>query len=131
MSKKITQGPVKQVGQRLGSGNRAANPGGADALGQFYGSHGGRGDVKNPRGATPLYGGAALNPTPLGNAVAQATQCGPGGSRNIYGKGGTQQQYGAARGPERDTGPDVPSGATGKDILGSYGKDYKGGGRGL
>ena len=56
------------------------------------------------------YKGASFNPVPQGNAVAAATVCGPGGSREVF-KTGTQQTYGSVnpgRGRIADTRNEWP-----------------------
>jgi hypothetical protein len=110
---KLTQGPIRNVGVRTSGPNRVVNPAGAAQIGAHLGNHSERGSTGgNP--ATPLYGGRALNPTPMGNQIAASTKSGPGGSRTIY-KAGYQCQYGAAvQGPSRPA----------RDILIEYGKDY-------
>jgi hypothetical protein len=42
-----------------------------------------------------VYKPPNFNPAPMGNAVAAATKCGPGGSRVNYGKSGQQGTYGS------------------------------------
>ena len=64
-----------------------------------------------------LHNDRNFQPTPFGNEVAARTTCGPGGSRTLYGKSGSQQQHGAANpgnGPAKST-----------DILSQFGPDYK------
>ena len=79
-----------------------------------------------PYKAEPLYP-ATKSQVPAGNMVAASTVKGPGGSRTIY-RTGSQARHGSTVGPQRDV-PDVPGMKPGKDILGAYGKDYRGGGR--
>jgi hypothetical protein len=121
---------VRQVGIRYGGPNRKVNPAGADQLGQHLGDHAGdtRGDTGKGNPASPLYGGMALPGAKLGNEVAKNVGAGgPGTGRTVY-KTSTQGMHGSARGPERDV-PDAPTMRPGRDILGEYGKDWKGGGR--
>ena len=112
----ITSNKRVEVGVRLGSANRAVTPAGAAQLGAHLGNHSDRGTTGgNP--ATPLYGGKALNPTPMGNAVTASTVAGPGGSRTVY-RSGYQSQTPLAR----------PM-STGRNTLAEFGPDQPGKGR--
>jgi hypothetical protein len=54
-----------------------------------------------PNPATPMYGGAmgGMGSVPLGNQVAtNVGGGGPGKGRTLYGKSGTNQQYGGVAG---------------------------------
>src|SRR6516225_3076907 len=101
---------------RTGSGSRSTNPGGVGQLGQKQGDHVTRGGSSGYRG-DPLHSGRSFQPVKFGNEVA--LNVGPGGcgtGRTIY-KTGSQGVQGA-------TNPgNAP--AKNKDILSSYGPDYR------
>jgi hypothetical protein len=88
----------KTVGYKTGRGSKGINPGGVGQLGEAQGSHttgDGGGSNTNYRGS-PWPAGKSFQPTPFGNEAAVNTVCGPGGSRNVYGKSGTQGMQGKA-----------------------------------
>jgi hypothetical protein len=73
---------------RTGDGARAVNTKFASRVGQSIGNK-----ATEKRGTIPyvredVYKPPNFNPVPQGNQVAASTQCGPGGSRNIYRSGG-------------------------------------------
>src|SRR5215469_10651804 len=90
-SKNIVHKPV-----RTGPGARAVNKAWPAQVGISRGNRV-QGGAEDGGGHTlPLsgiraepYKGPSFNPIPQGNAVAAATVCGPGGSRNVY-KSGSQ-----------------------------------------
>jgi hypothetical protein len=95
----ISSRNVRSVSQRLGDGNRKVSVGATGQLGVKVGAHAelkGKLPYRGENRGKVYSGGEALRPAPMGNAVAAATKCGPGGSRNLYGQSGSQQQYGAA-----------------------------------
>jgi hypothetical protein len=89
-SKNVTHKPV-----RTGPGARSVNVRWPASVGGSRGNRaqnaldGGGGVVL--RGVRPEpYKGPSFNPVPQGNAVAAATVCGPGGSREVF-KSGSQR----------------------------------------
>ena len=109
---------VKNVSQRLGRDAKGIHPGKTAEWGSMKGNHAtenGRtkGDPLLPKFVFPPHNSGQR----LGNEVAQSTVCGPGGSRNLYGKSGTQGQQGAAN---QGQAP-----AKNHDILRDYGPDYR------
>jgi hypothetical protein len=100
---------------RTGGGSRAVRE---PAVGQIGGSYG---DHTTNQGETgwrpgPLYGGRGMNPVPYGNAKAlDVGKGGCGTGRTLYGKAGSQGQYGSG-------GPQKPQG---RPILSEYAPDYK------
>jgi hypothetical protein len=92
-SRTVTQRPIK-----TGSAAKRVSPSAVSQMGSAMGNHATETAklLKNP--ADALYGGRppAGSGQPLGNAVAAATKCGPGGSRTLYGQSGSNQQYGSA-----------------------------------
>jgi hypothetical protein len=91
------------------------NPRGVSQIGESIGNHSTERGKKLTGGVEAVRGGAlgALGSVPLGNQVSVSTQCGPGGSRNVYGSG-SQGQTGPVAGSPK------PQGA---DILSEYGPD--------
>ena len=69
-----------------------------------------------------LYGGRGYA-TPVGPTSNMGQ--GPGANRTLYGQSGTNQTYGAVRGPEADRAPDVPAARPGRDILSQFGPERK------
>ena len=108
----------KEIGYRQGTPRRSVNPTGVHQLGAMQGSHitGDGESLKEHKVVRPLYDGAGY-PSRLGNDVALSTDCRPGGSRTLYGKSGSQMQHGSAN-------PGMAP-AKNKDILSSYGPDYR------
>ena len=108
----------RSAGYKTTSRVRGVQPGGVDQLGRMLGNHTTeQGKTRNPTGARmDLYGGPSFQKTPFGNEVAAATVCGPGGSRNLYGKSGTNQIHGNV-----NPGHSPPR----RDILSDYGPDYR------
>jgi hypothetical protein len=91
---------VSQIGSQMG--NRAMN------------------DPKTMKGGVESWAGSVIpgvGTVPLGNQVAATTQCGPGGSRQVYGSGAQAMH-----------GPANPGNAPAKnrDILGDFGPDVPG-----
>jgi hypothetical protein len=82
--KSVTHKPV-----RTGVGARGVNKQWVSQIGQSMGNHitEGRDTLRCVRAVGP-YKGPNFNPVPQGNAVAAATKCGPGGSREIFKSGG-------------------------------------------
>ena len=81
------------------------------------GNHSTDGGGKVLRNAVePMMSGKLIRPgqPEMGNTLAPATVCGPGGSRTLYGQSGTNQQYGGV------AGKPAPAG---KDILNDFGPD--------
>jgi hypothetical protein len=113
----------REVGYKTGSGSHSKNPAKVAQLGQRIGDHvmgsvtggdgGSTGYRGEPRSLTPSF-----QPTQFGNELAVNTKCGPGGSRTIYGKSGTQGMQG------RPDPGNAPSKST--DILSQFGPDYRG-----
>ena len=115
-SQGIQSNQKREVGMRQGTPRREVRPGGTNQLGYKYGTHNteaGQGTL-DYRGQK-LYGGAGY-PSRLGNEVAENTVCKPGGSRTLYGKSGSQMQYGANAGSPKPQG---------REILSEYGPDYR------
>jgi hypothetical protein len=78
------------VGVRTGDGARGVNTKFASRVGQSIGNK-----ATEKRGTIPyvredVYKPPNFNPVRQGNEVAASTQCGPGGSRNVYRSGGQQ-----------------------------------------
>jgi hypothetical protein len=96
-SDRVSPGGVSQMGSAMG--NKATDSGGRP--------------LPNP--ASPLYKGNLVRPgqPEMGNTLAAATVCGPGGSRTIDRTGG-QGQHGPVAGSTKPAG---------KDILNSFGPD--------
>jgi hypothetical protein len=105
---------VNPQGQRLGQKATGMHVGGVSQLGEAVGNHvthtgkptGYRGDPWTD-GRTPA-GGKQM----LGNAAAQATVCGPGGSRQIH-SCGSQTGVSPTKSPNAST----------RDTLSEYGPD--------
>ena len=100
----IASNKVVHTGYKTGAARERIVPAGVYQYGQAVGNHvtgaeGGGGDL-GYHGINPFSGKAGY-PSRLGNEVAATTQCGPGGSRNVY-KSGQQQQ----------TGPSAPGNPT-------------------
>jgi hypothetical protein len=91
---------VKEVGNRPGKVAERINPGGVSQIGEALGNHSTENrTVSNYRGDEMIAGSLVRPGQPrLGNEVAFTTKAGPGGSRNLYGQSGTNQQYGPAAG---------------------------------
>ena len=110
-SNKVTERPV-----RTGAGAKGINPGWVGQRGQKQGAH-----ITNKGRDTGYHGeprsaGPGFNPTKYGNEVAlNVGKGGPGTGRTLYGQSGSQKQYGSG-------GPQKPAG---RDILSSFGPDYK------
>jgi hypothetical protein len=79
----ITSNKLKNVKLNLGGPNKAIDPAWPAQVGGAYGNHAMQGDTPRTQ-AVGKFAGPALNPTPLGNTVAESTVKGPGGSRTIY-----------------------------------------------
>jgi hypothetical protein len=119
---KLTQGPIRhdvpvKTGQRF---KDRVSPGGVSEIGSAIGSTVKPGSLGNSYGGTSaaqrVMDGKVKHPTPMGNAVAYGTKCGPGGSRNIY-KSGYQALHGTpVQGPSRPE----------RDILSEFGPDLRG-----
>jgi hypothetical protein len=92
---KLSQGPIRHdVPVKTGkTWKDRVSPGGVSEIGSAIGSTVKPGSLGNSYGGTSaaqrVMDGRVKHPTPLGNAVAYGTQCGPGGSRTIY-RAGTQ-----------------------------------------
>jgi len=84
----------RSAGYRAGGRVREVRPGGADQLGRKVGSHTMYGGDTNYRGEK-LYGDKSFQPCVMGNKQTMGTN-GPGKGMNLYGKSGSQNQYGAA-----------------------------------
>jgi hypothetical protein len=78
--------------QRLGKPREAAHVPGVAQQGQHVGSHAMREGDTGYRGEPLMAGKAFHSGVELGNAVAQSTQCGVGGSRKVM-KPGQQGQH--------------------------------------
>ena len=87
-SKNVTHKPV-----RTGTPKQRIVPSGVAQIGQRQGNHVTEQGATGYGGINPMSGKAGF-PSELGNTVAASTQCGPGGSRNIYARG-TQGVQGA------------------------------------
>src|SRR5262245_39396721 len=95
---------VKDVGVKAGPpSTNIGNPGGVAQLGAA---------VATKSAFEPVTSGKAAAP-PLGNAVAAATDCRPGGSRTIY------------RAGSQSTTPTVHDLPPGRNTLSEFGPDYK------
>jgi len=105
----------REVGVRNGSGSKGVSPRGVSQVGGSYGNHATDRVGKSTGAVEPIYGGPSFQSVPFGNEVSAATKCGPGGSRNLYGQSGSQQQYGPAA-PGVDVGSG-PSTRTGRDLI--------------
>jgi hypothetical protein len=77
----------KEIGYRQGTPNRAVRPGAAGQIGTSVGSHATNKKEELPYRGVALFGGPAIA-SKLGNEIAPATVCGPGGSRTVYKSGG-------------------------------------------
>jgi hypothetical protein len=105
-SNKFINKPVR-VGQRA----ERVHQGGAGQIGVAQGSHVMDRRKDSPYRGDPLRGALRPPGTPgsvrLGNELAAKTVCGPGGSRNLYGQSGTNQQYGAPAGTAPAKGREI------------------------
>jgi hypothetical protein len=91
----------REVAPRGGKVAEKINPGGVSQLGGAIGNHvtDGPRTTLNYRGDKMIAGDLVRPGQPrMGNEVAFTTQAGPGGSRNLYGQSGTNQQYGPVAG---------------------------------
>jgi hypothetical protein len=104
-SKNVRHTPVK-----TGRGNLGVSVGSVSQLGNKVGNHvtADGGKTTNYPGEGAVHQGAAFRSVEMGNAVAAATKCGPGGSRTIY-KTGSQDQHGGSGGPQKPAGRDLLS----------------------
>jgi hypothetical protein len=122
MSHKPAGGPrsknIVEPRVRTGTGSRSARPAGTAQIGIMYGDKATHGDPKGTRyTGERLHNDRTFQPVKFGNEVSlNVGKGGPGTGRTIY-KTGTQCQ----------TGPANPGNAPakGKDILSSFGPDYK------
>jgi len=73
------------------------------------------------------YEPGPMPPTGVKGNYNSATQ-GPGSQRTVYGSG-SQSTYGKVDPGQRNTAPDAPATAPGKDILSQYGPEASGKGR--
>jgi hypothetical protein len=91
------------------------NPRGVSQIGSSIGNHVTERGRTLTRGVEPVRGGSLgpLGSVPLGNQVSVATQCGPGGSREVM-RSGSQ----GVQGPVAGKAP-----APTADILSEYGPD--------
>jgi len=88
--------------QRLGAAGRGVTPGYSGQLGSALGNKAMNDAKRLTKAAEPMT--TRGNPSvKLGNEVAAATVCGPGGSRTIYGTAG-QGQHGPVAGTVRPPG---------------------------
>jgi hypothetical protein len=95
MSKQWNLNPTPM---RQGSARQRVIPAGPAQLGQRQGNHrmgggetgagGGRLDYQG----VPIFGGTGGPASELGNAKAESTVCGPGGSRTVYKSGSQARQ---------------------------------------
>jgi hypothetical protein len=102
-----------QVPVKTGSGSTGIRPSYTNAPGSHYGDHTIDGKSTGYRGPK-REDSKSFQPSKFGNEIAASTVCGPGGSRSIY-KSGSQGQTGSGGSPE----------PAGRDILSSFGPDYK------
>jgi hypothetical protein len=101
---------------RAGSGSRGTNPGGVGQLGNMQGSHVTRGEESNYRGE-PLHRGPSFQKTMFGNQKAlDVGKGGPGTGRDVHASDSQGTWDGANPGNPRPQG---------RDILSSYGPDYR------
>ena len=105
-----------EVPVRTGSGSKGVSPGWVGQKGQMQGNHiTDRGRGTGYRGEEK-FTGRNFQPVPFGNEVAlNVGGGGPGKGRTLYGQSGSQGQYGSG-------GPQKPAG---RDILNSFGPDYR------
>ena len=116
MAKKLTQGPIKQVGMRNGQPARGINPRGVSQIGSSMGNHSmDSGGKKLDKSVEPVRS-AAMPGVKLGNEVSASTVCGPGGSRSVS-RSGSQGQQGPVAGKVAPQG---------RDILNDFGPDSAG-----
>jgi hypothetical protein len=99
---------VKEVGVRNGTPARGISPGAVSQLGEAIGNHATQSGNRLPyKGESYLVGkNPAGGNQPLGNAVAAATKCGPGGSRQVMARG-SQSTYGSPAGKPKPQGADI------------------------
>jgi hypothetical protein len=105
----------KRESTREKTSARGVNVSGVSGLGKM------RGNSVTERGPLPfkkegLYGGPAPIAVPLGNTKTVDPKPGPGAGRTIH-RSGSQNQWGAPRGGEADTAPDVPAMKPGRRII--------------
>jgi hypothetical protein len=105
---------VREVGNRPGRVAERVNPGGVSQIGEALGNHSTENrTVSNYRGDKMIAGQLVRPGQPrLGNEVAFTTQCGVGGSRNLYGQSGTQAQHGPVAGEPKPAGRGFDSRST-------------------
>ena len=83
---------VKEVKVVTGNPGRGISPGAVSQLGEAIGNHATQSGNRLPyRGEDYFLGkNPAGSAQPLGNSVAAATKCGPGGSRDVHPSGSQQ-----------------------------------------
>ena len=114
MPKQIKQN-LRERSHKPQTNVKGIRPAGVNQLGAKYGDHVTERPKTGFRGE-PMREGKSFQPCGFGNEQTMGTN-GPGKGMNLYGKSGTNQQYGAAN----------PGNAPNKstDILKSYGPDYR------
>lgn len=106
----------KNVGVRTGAPRHVVNPRGVSQIGSSLGNHATEHRQSLKGAAESVITSKVGISQPLGNALAAATECKPGGSREVQRSGG-QGTYGPVN-------PGQPNpGNAGKDILREYGRD--------
>lgn len=108
---------VKSVGVKTGQPRRKVSPRGTSQIGSSLGNHSTDRREISPNAVEKVFTGKQGISQPMGNTAAASTVCGPGGSRNLYGKSGVQGVHGSVN-------PGLPKpGNAGRGILNDYGRD--------
>jgi hypothetical protein len=105
----IRSNKLTHPGVRTGQARRGQNPKWTSQVGSAMGDHVTERRYQIPRNkvAEPRHDGKTGISVRMGNEVAAATKCGPGGSRNVSATG-SQGVHGApAAGNPRPVGPDI------------------------
>ena len=97
MAKKLTQGPIKQVGMRNGQLGTRINPRGVSQIGSSMSNHSMDSGGKKLTKAVEPVRGASMPDHRLGNETAKAAGQGPGAGRSVM-RSGSQAQQGPVAG---------------------------------
>ena len=96
----ITGNKLVRVGVKGGS--RSTQPVSPAGMSQYGTAQGGRikgtGSFTGINSAKNVFEAKKADATPMGNAIAASTVCGPGGSRTVY-RSGTNAVHGPVAGP--------------------------------